>query len=111
MAIENTKDEAAALQVSSEHLLTGLFTPGEKQSFAPVENVSPHELLAKNELLIQEVNAQAARIAAAALVTLSGMPSAYQDTFFQGVSCFAGPHDVVFNSMREQWAAGDVKRV
>jgi hypothetical protein len=106
MSIDNPNAKIAVESESSEHLLTGIFTPGDKQ---PMEQLSTRELLQRNELLIAEVSAQANRIAAAACKTLNGMPESYRDTFFQGISCFNDPNDIVWNSLRQQWNGSDVK--
>lgn len=109
MSIENSEAKTFALPASSEHLLTGLYTPGEKQALNPVDNASARELLDNNEKLIAAVHEQAAKIAAAAVATLAGMPAEHQDTFFHGISCFNASDDVIYNSIRKQWPGGDAR--
>jgi hypothetical protein len=109
MSIENQQAEVCPVPQSSEHLLTGLFTPGDKQSFTPADHTGAHELLEQNEQLIAAIHLQAERIAAAAVATLAPLPAAYQETFFQGISCFQSPDDVIYNSIRNQWNASDFK--
>lgn len=106
MSIDNPNAKIADIPQSSEHLLTGIFTPGDK---LPIEQMSARELLQRNEMLIAEINAQADRIAAAAVQTLNGMPQSYRDTFFQGISCFNKPDDIVFLALHKQWNGSDVK--
>ncbi len=110
MSIENDQAKNDAIPEINHHLLTGLFTPGEKTALAPVpEQFSERELLQRNDQIIAEVHAHAARIAAAAVTTLKGIPADYHKAFFDGISCYNGNDDLIYNSVRQQWNGGDAK--
>jgi hypothetical protein len=102
MSIDNPNAKIADTAESSEHLLTGIFTPGDRTS---MEQQSAREVLNQNDMLVAQVHEQAVRIAAAAAKTLNGMPESYRQSFLDGVSCFNKPDDLVFNALRQQMNA------
>ncbi|MBU6453835.1 MAG: hypothetical protein KGS72_18800 [Cyanobacteria bacterium REEB67] len=105
MTREITNEGFSPRRDDSEGLRNQVFNPAERQSMLVGDTTNPRELLDRNEALIMEINNHATRIAEAACKTLSGVPTHLQESFMNGISCFNEPHDVVYNAMREQWAA------
>ena len=93
MSIEIPKDvHAAPATQDGDHLRSGLFVPGEKQAFAPGD-LTHTELMARNEILSQEIHAQIKRIAEATVNSVATLPQQWQENFYQGISCYAGKTD------------------
>jgi hypothetical protein len=108
MSIDKHEANHDAAPERSEHLLTGIFTPGEKTQFTPVDQYNAFELLQRNDRIVAEAQAHATRLAAAAVTTLKGMPAEFHTAFFDGISCYTSADDHIYNSVRQQWNGGDV---
>jgi hypothetical protein len=92
MSIENNEARITAVPENTDHLMTGIFTPGDRQAMT-VGDLSHTELMAQNDILIKQINDQVARVAQATITSVAALPEAWQQSFYQGISCYSGKAD------------------
>jgi hypothetical protein len=102
MSIEKNETSIAAKPESTEHLMTGIFTPGDRQAMT-VGDLSHTELLAQNDIIVKQINDQVQRLAQATITSVAALPEAWQQSFYQGISCYSGkPDELVYAAIFKQ---------